>query len=315
MSLISLKTPYFTEIVYIRKGAVMKRTDLEKLISLYIDGEVNDKTAKQVAHLIDINQEAAAIHSTFMKIREQIAQCPRISLPSDFSKTVLEKINHDHPVQTRRSRVFVFCKKNRALVCSIASIALLILILPLFVLRTSTSDPGTIETIASAPVIKTDISEPLKKDPLAKDLKTAVVSAPIRPVEETSSSILEIPIAYAPVPVVQKVDPSTLSLSVFCTLNEAKKDKFYLRFQDLSSELGLGFNRKSQDGKTFLEFHLTRKDLEKLVYWLESRTDYIASLQFSEPLKNWQQSKSPADLYDAAGKDLKKTVRFEIVVK
>ncbi|MDO5580640.1 MAG: hypothetical protein Q4G69_05865 [Planctomycetia bacterium] len=289
----------------------MKRTDLEKLISLYADGEVDEKTALHVAHLIEINQEAAAIYSTFLKIREQISKTPRVSLPSDFSKMILEKVNRGNVVRPKESKVYQFCKKNRTLVCSAASALLLFLILPLFLFQTPNPDQGEVQTVAVAPV-KQNVSEPLKDLPVLKKEETAIASVKDVPLEKKNPSFLEVPIAYAPVPKVQKPDPAFLSSAVFCVLNSAKKDVFFPKFQDQCSALGLTFSTKHRDGKTVLEFQLTQQNLEKLIHWIQSRTDYVSSVRFSEPLKKWRESNTPSDLYDASGKDLHKTVRFEI---
>lgn len=213
----------------------MENKDLELLISLYVDGELSERMTANVSRMIETDTAAAALYADFLDIKSGIRSLPRLKLPSDFSKSVLNRLR-ENSVKSNSQRFRVhFIRKKTVYILSITAASLLVILVPSFLFFGSGHQAQQVAVNRVEPV-------PTRK-----------LAPPDRPLADAK--------------IVEK-DFNTL-MAVRCVVLPEKMEAFKQHLQYLGNQLTVKFTSKIENNKTVYEYTLTRQNFSTLMNLLE----------------------------------------------
>lgn len=259
----------------------MENKDLELLISLYVDGELSERMTANVSRMIETDSAAAALYADFLDIKSGIRSLPRLKLPPDFSKSVLNRLR-ENSTQSNRQRFRVhFIHKKTVYLLSVTAASLLVILVPAFLFLGSGDQPQQI-------AVKRMEQTPVQK-----------IAPPDRPLADAQ--------------IVEK-DFNTL-MAIRCVVLPDKTNAFKQQLQYLGSQLTVKFASKIENNKTVYEYTITRQNFNALINLLDNGqinepllgkdpgqlkhlTDIknmISLLVISDAVKKWQTEQKISD--------------------
>ncbi len=291
----------------------MKTTDLECLISLYMDGELSEPMQNRVVFLLKTNKRAAAIYNDFLQIHQLFQKTPRLTLPAGFSNDILVKINQrtiNKPLT--RLRFFLITPRRVTIISTVTATLFLLGLIPVFMMVWRSPGETALRNDNRG---QSQMEIPKKETSLTQTSLTQTSSVPLHDVPD--QSIPKVVLSTPAVPLAvgasteQKTAPEKRSF-VACKLKSGQEDAFYLHFQQVSTERKLSFKRSVRSGYTIMEFNLTKEQFQNLVRWLDKRTDYVQSVNVFGDLVQWQEEMESGDTTaSSAVKDEVRQIRFE----
>ncbi|MDO5553136.1 MAG: hypothetical protein Q4G68_05195 [Planctomycetia bacterium] len=256
----------------------MKKTDLERLISLYIDGELDPRQSVAVSNLIQSNSEAARVYREYNEMRDMFGALRPMRAPDGFRERVVTAVKRRFP----GGRPVVvpaegYALRGRRLIIAIISGATAVCLIAFACAwMVMSGQPDSVTRVVARVVVP-------ERPSAARSVEgPAPVAAP-DPVEEPFIRTPPVPLSLTP----NKVDEPVLSpaiqpLRVRLVLKEEKKDRFSGRLLKVCSERELSFQKGHNQGQLEYVFRLSPAEYEQLVRWLEKQTDLVTSLTLPE---------------------------------
>lgn len=272
----------------------MKTSELEQVISAYIDGEIPAGKLAAVERLVQHNERAAACYNEFMRIRQGFQALPPATLPPDFASGIVASIKQR---QTSRSRPNSFpvrvLRIRRLVISGTISLCIIGLVAVLFMrsmspVVTSPSDRVAARLPVAVPQespVPVPAEQPMAVEPAKPEGAQNAPTPDVIKKEETWIT--------APVPLsVQKNNPTskmtkpTLDalLWVRCTPIASQDKEFIDSFVKYCMSNSLNF---TATGRQVYEFKMTRPDFANFVQWLRKNPLTGGDVQVSDALAGW----------------------------
>lgn len=268
----------------------MKTSDLEQVISAYVDGEIPQGKRAAVERLVQNNEQAAAYYNEFIRIRQGLRALPPATLPSDFASGVITAIQQRQMPETRSNTTGTrrVSRVRRLVIPGTISLCVVAVAAALFMRSISPSvstSPG--RTTAMVPA---STQPDHQVAPVVEPAATALpVATEVKKPETTKREGVWM---TAPVPLavqgtaVPKVTKPTLDalLWVHCTPIASQDKKFADEFVKYCMSKSLNF---TASGRYVYEFKMTRSDFADFVQWLRQNPLTGGDVQVSEALNGW----------------------------
>lgn len=272
-------------------GDMMKTSDLERVISAYIDGGIPENKQDAIRQLIKVNEEAARCYREFTQLRDSIRRLPKVPSPVDFSQSVLLALQ-SRPIPDSATRHNA--KKRTALRLSIrigiVSLSLVLLITGWVLFRSNQPEPdrpGLVASRLTTPLAPEKISSsPETETPVREASPT-----PPQPADTTRRSD-EKGWMTAPAPLAlhgkgarPHIAPTLDSmLWVRCVPTASQEEKFVGEFLEYCMARSLNFKMV---GKHIYEFRVEREMFDHFVKWLRSSPRTGGIVHMSDALEAW----------------------------
>lgn len=255
----------------------MKKTDLERLISRYIDGELDPRQSVAVSNLIQSNSFAAEVYREYNGMREMFGALRPVRAPEGFREQVMALVKERYPA----GRPVVLLTGIRALsgqrfvIAVISGVTAVCLIaFATFWMVTASLEDSHNRTVAR---IVERTGSPVRV------ISEEPVPAPVTVDEEPFIRTPPVPLSLMPSTLNEPVlTPTVKRVRVGLVLKEEKRERFSGRLLKICSERELSFQKSFNDGQLQYVFHLDPSQYEQLVRWLEKQTDLVASLDLPE---------------------------------
>lgn len=215
--------------------------ETEEQISAYADGRLRGDERDFIARLLESDPDAQAFYSEILDLRGQFAALPRFSLGSDFTQSVMDRIDagdftprtlastaHFRPLLERLARPRIWIYPLSVLVVAL-------LIVPLISNESSRSK-------APAVARQTSVSEPLASSVPSDDSSDAAAAPKVKPLEPirlTPAEREELrtpprPLAEGPTPPERRIVEA-----VPVVLKPAEAERFPFLLQKIAAEIGI----------------------------------------------------------------------------
>ncbi|MDD3586811.1 MAG: RseA family anti-sigma factor [Thermoguttaceae bacterium] len=271
----------------------MKTSDLEQVISAYVDGEIPEDKRAAVERLVQKNEQAAACYSEFMRIREGLRALPTVALPSDFATGLVAAIKQRQtPVTSSgtkgkrpafRAQRLVFLG-TVSLCVVVAAVLFSRFMLPGVSTssgRTTAMVPAQVEsdTHATAPVTQSETANSQPVPVAARNNKTETTK------KENTWMTAPVPLAVQK-NAAQRITKPTLDalLWIRCTPVASQEKILADEFAKYCMSKSLNF---TATGQHVYEFKMTRPDFADFVQWLRQNPLTGGDVQMSDALNGW----------------------------